>query len=73
MEMEDLPRRWPRRQEDSLEAGEGVVAGLGMRAGGSILVASSGSKRVRRGDWKRCRSGAGERKGEGESCVYWDW
>jgi hypothetical protein len=71
MEMELLPLRWPRRQEDSLEAGEGDVAGLGMRAGGSIWVSSLGwSKRVRRGDWKRCLSGAGERNPEGESCVY---
>jgi len=35
MEMELLPRRWPRRQEDSLEAGEGDVAGLGTRNWGS--------------------------------------
>ena len=54
MEMELFPRRWPRRQEDSLEAGEGVVAGLGTRCGASTAVGScfviNWSKCGRRGD-----------------------
>jgi hypothetical protein len=54
MEMELFPRRWPRRQEDSLEAGEGEVAGLGTRWGTSAVEGSclviNWSKCGRRGD-----------------------
>jgi len=35
-EIDDFPRRWPRRQEDSLEAGDGEVAGLGLLSWNSV-------------------------------------
>jgi len=61
-EIDDFPRRWPRRQDDSLEAGEGVGAGLGPPSWAmSVASWSDGSKRERRGDGKRCLSGPGER------------
>lgn len=57
MEMELLPRRWPRRHEDSLDTGEGEVAGLGTRNGestdddGSCCLLMNWSKCGRRGVW----------------------
>jgi hypothetical protein len=60
IEMDDLPRRWPRRQaeDESLEAGDGEVPGLGVRRGMSAEGAldaddwdSLVSNRDRRGEW----------------------
>lgn len=53
--MELLPRRWPRRQDDSLEVEAGLGDGLGERKGALVGGTDDSdalvSKRERRGDW----------------------